>query len=304
MNTVLVVNPASAGGATARDWPALEAALGAAGLDFETRFTAGRGDATRICAEALGRGATTVVAVGGDGTLNEVANGFFRDGVPVAPGARIGLLPRGTGGDFRRTLNLPDDPRAVALLLASGSTRLIDCGRVSFLGPGGEPGERVFVNIADLGIGGEVVQRVERLKWLGGRAGFQLASLLTLMGYRNRRVALEADGEAIDTVAQSVVVANCRYFGGSMEVAPMADPSDGWLDLVILGDLGRLESMRRMGSIYRGQHIGQPRVTHRRVRALTVRCSERLLLDVDGEQPGMAPASFTVMPSALRVAAP
>jgi diacylglycerol kinase (ATP) len=119
------------------------------------------------------------------------------------------------------------------------------------------------------------------------------------MRYRNRDVRIDADGESFTIRAQQVVVANCRYFGGGMMVAPTADPADGLLDVVVVGDLGRLESMRKMGSIYRGTHLDDPQVAHRRARRVEVACDTTLLLDVDGEQPGMAPATFEVMPRAL-----
>src|SRR6476620_10592949 len=154
-STVLVVNPQSAGGKTERRWPELRAIIQEGYGAFEERFTRAAGDATEMTREALRAGAELVVAVGGDGTINEVVNGFFDGENAVAPNASFGIVPAGTGGDFIKSLNVPRDTFAAAAALKT-PPRAIDVGRLHYVTDGGAPAIRHFINIASFGIGGLV----------------------------------------------------------------------------------------------------------------------------------------------------
>jgi diacylglycerol kinase (ATP) len=306
--TLVVVNPASGGGRTRRRWPAVEKELAAAGVDFQVAFTGGPGDATRIARKAVHEGRALVVAAGGDGTISETAAGFFADGEPI-PGVttRLGILPTGTGGDFRRTFGIPIAAAAAARVLAAGHTRRIDAGRVDYLDHSGHPELRYFVNIADAGLGGEVVHRVNTgPKALPGPVTFYLASVRSLLAYRNRRMAVTVDGLRREVVAQQVVVANCQYFGGGMRMAPMADPGDGLLDVIVIGDVNALENARGLGRIRKGTHLDghNPKFQLYRGHKVHVESEEPTRLDVDGEQPGFLPATFEVIPGALELVVP
>lgn len=249
-------------------------------------------------------GRPTVVAAGGDGTIHEVVNGFFDGCERIESVTRLGLVPMGTGGDFRRTLGMSRDAGEAARTLAAGRTRRIDAGRVTCAGPDGETAVRHFVNIADAGIGGDVADMVNGgFKVINGELTFTLAAAVTLMRWRNRAMHVVIDGEERDVVAQQVVVANCQYYGGGMRIAPAALPDDGLLDLVIVGDVGRLENMRLMGRVRKGEHLPHPKLEHRLVRRVEVRCGERVGVDADGERPGSLPAVFEVVPGALELVA-
>jgi len=246
-----------------------------------------------------------VVAAGGDGTINEVVNGFFDGTERIAGETRLGLLPMGTGGDLRRTLGMTRDIDEAARVLTAGRARRLDAGRITCAGPGGEQVLRHFVNVADAGIGGDVADLVNGgFKVINGELTFTIAAALTLLRWRNRRLRAVVDGEERQLVAQQVVVANCRYYGGGMEIAPPAVPDDGLLDLVVVGDVGRLESMRLMGSVRKGAHLTHPKLEHRRVRRVEVSCELPVGVDADGERPGALPAVFEVLPGALEVVAP
>ena len=303
MTTVCIVNPRSAGGRTARRWPAMLAALERAGVHVETRQTAGPGDATRLAAEASRAGAARIVAVGGDGTLNEVVNGLFDEAGARLGDAVLGLLPCGTGGDFRRSVGIPVDRDAAAAVLAAGATRPLDAGRIDYA----DGSRRWFVNIADCGIGGEVVRRVNAARKRGsGTVTFLYHSLAALLTYRCRPARIEVDGQVIEATVQNVVVANGRYFGGGMLVAPGADPGDGRFEVVILGDIPRHRALIEIRRVYGGKHVGRPDVTV--LRGTTVRVAPLsdapLLFDVEGELVGAAPATLTCVPGALRLCAP
>lgn len=305
--TLIIVNPASAAGRTGRSWNAVAARLREAGLDFDFALTSSQGEATVLSRQGVIEGRRVIVAAGGDGTVNEVANGFFEDGKPVAIETRLGVLPTGTGGDFRRTLGFPSDPTEAAAILAAGRARRIDAGRITCATPDGGTAVRCFVNIADAGIGGDVVNRVNNgRRIINGEVTFTLASLLTLLRWRNKPMKVVIDGEQRELVAQQVVVANCRYFGGGMMVAPRAIPYDGLLDVLIAGDLGIWENIRGLSDIRKGTHLdkGNPKLSHALARRVEVSSPDFVRVDADGEQPGVLPALFEIMPAALEVVCP
>jgi YegS/Rv2252/BmrU family lipid kinase len=307
-DTLIIVNPASGGGKTGKGWPRIAAQLREVGLDFDVAMTSCRGEAMELSRLAVGEGRPLVVAAGGDGTMNEVANGFFADGEPVPGNSRFGVLPMGTGGDFRRTLGLPIDVSEAGAVLVAGRSRRLDAGRVTCTLPDGGRVVRHYINIADAGIGGDVSERVNHgRRLINGEVTFLLASIAALLRWRNKpmRVVID-DQEPRDVVAQQVVVANCEYFGGGMRVAPGAHPDDGLLDVVVIGDVSTWENIRGLGEIRDGKHLEKenPKVSHTLARRVEVSSSERVCLDVDGEVPGLLPAVFEVQPGALDVVCP
>lgn len=308
MKEVMVIaNPASAGGRTGRSWSQLASRLRAAGLDFDAALTSHRGEARELARTAVREGRRLVVAAGGDGTINEVANGFFDEGRPLLCDSRLGVLPLGTGGDFRRTFGIPLDPQEAAAVLRAGRVRRIDAGQVTLTLPGGGSSTVAFVNVADAGIGGEVVDRVNRgLRLASGELTFALASVLTGLRWKNKPMRVLIDEEVLEVVAQQVVVANCRYYGGGMLVAPGAAPDDGLLDVVVVGDLGILEAARLLVQLRRGTHLGpgRPKLVHKRAFRVEVSSPQPVRVDVDGEQPGWLPATFEVVPGALELVVP
>ncbi len=305
--TVLVVNPQSAGGKTERRWPELRATIQEAFGTFDECFTRSAGDATKLTREALRGGAELVVAVGGDGTINEVVNGFFDGEAAIAPTASFGIVPAGTGGDFIKTLGIPRDTFAAAAALKTPA-RTIDVGRLRYLADDGTPKVRHFINIASFGIGGLVDRYVnDSSKAFGGTVSFALATLKAGAQYKNARVRLILDGGTPkEGKIYNVAVANGRYFGGGMKIAPDAAVDDGWFDVVTLGDFGFTDLILRGLDIYTGKHLANPKVTvarARKVEAVPVDGAGPVLLDVDGEAPGRLPATFELLAGALKVRA-
>ena len=314
-SAAVVWNPQSQNGELGQKWPHLSKVLRRELGAFEAMRTRGPGDATRLTREALGAGADLVVAVGGDGTLHEVANGFFDDEQrAVAPDAALGLLPYGTGGDFRKTIEMPRGIEAAAKALRWGTPRSIDMGCLDYTrtpADGGGKGHCLFVNIASFGISGVVDRLVNaRSKRWGGKLSFFLGAVQAGLTYDNQPVKMYFDGDEDDHLSvtiNSVVVANGRYFGGGMHVAPEAELDDGWFDVVTTHDMGKLEYFMQGPRVYSGTHLQAPKVGFRRARQLDARPAnpdEQVLLDVDGETPGMLPARFRVLPAALKVVMP
>jgi diacylglycerol kinase (ATP) len=304
--TLVIVNPASAGGRTLKRWPAFRAALKAAGVPHDVHHTTAPFDATAATRSALEVGYTRVVAAGGDGTLNEVVNGFFSPvGLALNHDAILGVLPSGTGGDFRRTAGLPTDPTQLAAILRANHVWRIDAGRVTYDDPA--TAARQFINIADCGVGGEVVARVNRSGNKGGGLRgtivFLGISLKALTSFGGRPVRLTLDGDVIEKEIENVVIANGRCFGGGMRIAPNAQLDDGVFDVVVLPALGRIRALAAMPSVYRGTHLRHPGVMVKR--AATVRVEplddRPLLFDIEGEQIGKAPATLTCLPRVLNV---
>jgi len=304
VKTVFVVNPASGNGNTGKQWDEISGRILGLGVEHEALMTHAPGDATTLASRAICEGADTVVAVGGDGTVNEVANGFFAEGVDPSNTA-LGVLPMGTGGDFRRTVGIPQEFEAAIALLMDRQLRPIDVGRIAMKGLDGAPLVRHFVNIADAGIGGVVVERVNRTsKVLGGRVSFQYAAMVTLLTYKPQQVMVDSAEGRFQGAAQNVVVANGQYFGGSMHVAPKAVPDDGVFDVVVFGDIARFEALRSINDIYSAKHLQNPKVTGWQSAEVRVSSEERVLIDVDGEMCGTLPAVFEVMPKAISVIVP
>jgi len=301
---VVVVNPAAGNGRTRALWPEVESALKAHGLDFEVKITSGRGDATALAASAAASGADLVVAVGGDGTLNEVVNGLLDDASTVPPA--LGVVSSGSGCDFVKTLGVPKGVAAVEAI-ARGRLAPIDVGRVTFQATDGRRTSRLFVNGADLGLGAEVAERVNRgSKRFGGFLSFLGNTVVTIAGAQFKTIAYASDGGQTTVVRAGIVfVANGQFAGGGMHFAPGARLDDGLFDLVVLGEVGKAALLTDLlPKVYRGAHLGHPAVVHLQAREVSVSSIDRLLLEIDGEQPGQAPASFSILPGALRIVVP
>ncbi|HEY9898434.1 MAG TPA: diacylglycerol kinase family protein [Pantanalinema sp.] len=302
--TVFVVNPRAAQGAAGARWASMEARLRRLGLSGEVRFTDGPGHARTLAAQALEEGARRIVAVGGDGTVNEVVNGFFVDGRPIAPEAALGILPAGTGGDLIRTLGIPRDPLKAAELLLSGRERRLDVGLAELVDDAGQRKARHFVNIAEAGLGGAVVDRINRgSKALGGFLTFLGGTLHAFATYRptTMRITFDDAREVLEGRCWNVVVGNGRYFGGGMRVLPGAHPDDGLLDVMVVGDLPRAALFANVVAIYRGTHLDQPGVTWCRARKVRVECAEAQPIDLDGESARSTDAHFSILPGVLRL---
>ncbi len=308
--TLLIVNPSAQNGQLGRRWPELGATLRRELGSFEEAMTSGPGDATRLAREAVQSGIDTVVAVGGDGTTNEVVNGFFDGDRALTTTTALAVLPFGTGGDFRKSIGLPPDTRVAARALAERQIRTIDVGHLELTGRDGAPQARIFINIASFGVSGLVDEYVNQTsKRLGGRLSFMLATARAGFTYANQRVRLVFDGDsagAVDVTVYLVAIANGRYFGGGMQIAPRAELDDGQFDVVAMGDVSKWDLLRHGRRIYNGTHLELDKVSHRRAR--TVRAepvgSEPVRLDVDGETPGILPATFRLLPGALRLVVP
>ena len=304
MQIRLIVNPTAGAGDAQKLLPKVTSALKNARISAEICPTQGPADATKLVREAARAEVDGIAVIGGDGTFSEAVNGFFeRDGTRVPGKTWLSLLSAGTGGDFRKTLQLARDPEAWAASIARGTTRAIDCGWLAFTDHDGKPAARAFVNIASFGMGGVVDRFVnESPKWMGGKVAFFWASLRAMVSYTQPPVRLSFDdGPFRETQVVNIAVANGQFFGGGMHIAPQADLSDGYFDVVGLEGLSRGAQLAITPSLYQGTLIGKDGVTFTRAKKITAEpaSATAVLLDVDGEAPGRLPATFTIREGAI-----
>lgn len=305
--TAVIVNPQSAGGRTARQWPAIGISLAAKLGRCATRFTESAGHATSIARELLGEGYDLIIAAGGDGTVNEVANGFFDPltGNPLRPGAALGILPLGTGGDFRRSLGI--DLRNSIDVLAGGTARHIDAGLARYKGYDNVMHSRYFVNVVSFGMGGDVAARSHNfLSPASGKAAFLLATLETFLRYGGKRVRLTMDGNigSHSFPVTNVAVGNGRYHGGGMHVCPKAKIDDGALDVTVIEYLRMHELAANLPTLYSDNLYRHRKTHHFRGRRVSAESDETVLIEIDGEPLGMLPLEITVLPGAIPVLYP
>jgi diacylglycerol kinase (ATP) len=302
---LVIVNPAARNGAVGRLWQKLSASLAALGVDAETVRTERPGHASELARAGLRNGPRLVVAVGGDGTVNEVVNGFFEDGRPIAADAELAIVPIGTGRDGVRTYGISGKPERAIALIADGATRTIDLGRATYTAHAGGEETRIFLNIASCGLSGAVAERANRTsKRLGGTPAFLWATIATFAGWKNVPFTVTIDGVARELVANNTIVANGRYFGGGMKIAADAKPDDGLLDAIVFGDVGRVDLALNMHRLYRGTILRHPKASHQLARIVSVEPARPLPIEIDGEQPGVTPVRFEVLPAALRLRVP
>jgi YegS/Rv2252/BmrU family lipid kinase len=300
--TTFLVNPASDNGATGKRWPELAHRAAGLGLEGETLFSDRPRHLIELAERAARGGAELLVSVGGDGTLNEVVNGLLRSGAP----AELAVVPLGTGMDFPRTYGIPtrfDDAVRVAL---DGRARTIDVGRAAYREWSGAEAERYVANVGSVGMSAAVAQRANAMsKALGGKATFFYALTRVFLEWKNTTVTMQlADGTRREGRMHDVIVANGQWHGGAMWLAPDARPDDGLFDVVVIGDVTKLDFITTAPKIYKGTYLAHPKVELLRSPTVTVDAPERLPIELDGEQVGTTPASFEIVPAALRVRVP
>jgi diacylglycerol kinase (ATP) len=300
----IIVNPKAQNGRAGKEWPKLEQMIGEGYHgEYRVEFTSGPLHATSLTKQALREGYDIVVALGGDGLLNETVNGFFEQGRATNPDSMLGVLPFATAADFVKTIGIPQDFKEAVRCLDGSSSRNCDIGLISCENLEGQPLTRCFINVAEFGVGADVVDRVNRTtKRFGGRTSFTWGILRTIPFYKNKTVSYSIDrGAETETRINNFVIANGRFYGAGLKPAPNAEIDDGLFDISIIGDVGFFESITSLGKLRDGTYLELPKVTSKRGTTISAKCSEKVLIEADGEVVGELPATFVLLPSALRV---
>ena len=307
MTAFVIVNPRSANGRTQQDWPRIKPELEKLFPQMQIVQSQGRGETTRLVRAALREGHLDVIAVGGDGTINEAVNGFFENGAPVSPDAVFGFVSSGNDCDFRRTFGIKSGYEASLARLKQSRIHRLDVGHVSCLSPRGEPVSRYFVNVASFGLSGRVAARLNRTRLaslFGRRLVFIFHAGLALLGWRAQRIRLIA-GANYDEIAgiTDVAIANGRWFAGGLKVAPAADPGDGKFDIAVMDGAPRRHLMRALRALRDGSAGSDLRLVRatKLVAAPTVETRGAVEVETDGESVGLLPATFQILPGAINL---
>ena len=305
MKTIVIVNPQAGNGRTEKIWPNIESALEKSIGSFEVLQTTCRGDATDLSRKILKEDAARIVAVGGDGHLNEVLNGFIENDLPVNVEARLSFVMTGTGCDFQRSLGISGKWQNAVAELKDAKVRKIDVGKVTYTAADKTQKIRYFDNIASFGLSGAVDHCLEhsRLRdYLGGSPLFLWATIKTVFAHPNQGIRFRIDdGPEEEICSRLGLLANGRYFGGAMHAAPEAELDDGLLDLLMLKEISVAKFLWHLPKIYKGTHLKIPEIFFQKVRKFTAESSEQVILDIDGESPGYLAATFEVLPKILNL---
>ncbi len=295
----VIVNPVAGAYSTRRKWSFINKLLKGVGLSFDFQYTEGVGHAIELARAAASDGYRYLVAVGGDGTVNEVANGILYS--TSAARAVLGVIGTGTGSDFIRSVGISRDYSIACSALTRFRRLSIDVGVVEYQSKG-QTLQRFFVNAAGVGFDAAVVKETEHLpKYFGGTIPYLVGLVRTLFRYKNKSVILNIEDELERGRILNVVVANGGYVGGGMHIAPQAELNDSLLDVVIVGDVGKFELLKALPMVYKGTHLNHPKVSLRKATHITIESPEQMLVYADGELLGESPASFWVMPAALSI---
>ena len=267
--------------------------------------TVRRDDATYLSRMILKEDAARIVAVGGDGHLNEVLNGFIENDLPVNPEARLSFVMTGTGCDFQRSLGISSKWQKAVANLKDAQVQQIDVGKVTYTAADNTQGIRYFDNIASFGLSGAVDHCIEQSRlrnFLGGTPLFLWATIKTVFTHPNQNIRFCIDdGPEEEVCSRLSLLANGRYFGGAMHAAPEAKLDDGLLDLLMLKEISVAKFLWHLPKIYKGTHLKIPEIFFQKVRKFTAESSEQVILDIDGESPGYLAATFEVLPKILNL---
>lgn len=301
---LFIANPAAARGALKKSWPELLALIKKKIKNFDACFTKRPREATLLTRQALKKKYDLVVAVGGDGTLNECVNGFFNEGKPISTKTRLGVLPHGRGSDLARCLGIPRETEKALDHLTTRHVRALDVGSVRYTDYEGQKRIRYFINIANVGIVAKVVEKSRQCPHLlGSRAAYLYGTLRGALEYRSLPVIYSCGGKSHEKKILNLVIANGQYFGSGMKVAPKAKLDDGAFDILSVGCVSFFNFLKNLPKLYQGNHLNLPQVDTFRTKRIVVLPKNGfppLFVEMDGETVGKIPAVFEVVPRAIR----
>lgn len=288
----LVVNLIAGQGRCKEIFPAVKKELDRVGVDYDLHYTNEPGEATDVARMGIESGFTHIVAVGGDGTVNEVANGL------VGTDAILAVIPAGTGNDFIRMTGIPSDYKQAVRLLVNGHERSMDLGQVD--------DARYFVNGLGIGIDAQVAQDVLKMERLRGATAYLYAAIKEVFKFKAFSVKLAGSDWSEEKSCISLGFANGKYCGGGFKLAPLAQIDDGKIDVAAIGDFPKLERLIRLPQARKGDHLKLSRVSYHQDAKANVSSQDKLIAHIDGEPYKLPVGEFSVrvVPNALRVITP
>jgi diacylglycerol kinase (ATP) len=299
---LVIVNPNAGTRKGQRDWNEISGHLKKAEFKFESFFTAGIGDATRISRQKIEDGYRKIIVVGGDGTLNEVVNGIFTQQNTASNSIVLGIIPIGTGNDWGRMYGIPSDYKKAVEVIAKNHTTMQDAG-VAKYSNGENEITRFFINAAGMGFDAEVVRKtnIDKQHGKGGFLIYLKNLLASLIGYHAQQVIIDIDGTQRTGSIFSLSVGICRFTGGGMMQAPDALPNDGLLDITIIRSISRLEVIRNIPRLFNGTIAKNPKVELLQGKIVNVYGESKIYLEADGETLGHSPLHFSIIPLSVNM---
>lgn len=312
MKPLLILNPHSQGGKTGARAAELERVVERYVGEVDRAQTERPRHAIEIAEQAARDGRGVVIAIGGDGTIHEVANGLMRahdGGVSSLP--KLGVIGQGTGGDFRKTLGIEHRLDKYCEAIAQKRTRKVDVGRFRYRDKSGGEAQAYFINILSVGMGGLVDEYVaESSGAMGGALTYFMASARALLksevGILDCVLYEKGQARDVEILTRQIAICNGRYFGGGMEVAPMARLDDGMFEVISLGAAAKLKFALGSSAIYTGKHVDKPETEIFRCDRIDIALRNDSIrdifpLDVDGEPLGTLPLQIELVPSVIDV---
>lgn len=300
----IVINPAAGKGKALKVAQTLLRKIKST-CDFEIdiSFTKEKNDATFITRRAILEGASTIIALGGDGTINEVVNGFFIEGRSLNPLCELGIINCGTGGGFARTLNLPRRADQQIGQLLSPHNRVLDLGQISYQDSSGILRKRLFVNECQVGIGCKVASAVgKKSKIFGGRIAFGFSAALLALSMKPLKLSIGFDNDPLQELDLiGFVIGNGTECAGGMKLTPDAKLCDGFFDVLSMNDMRIIDRLLNLSKVYSGKHIQSPYFSIKRCKKLRIRSDNKIFMESDGEVLGNSPFEIEMLPAAIMV---
>ncbi len=303
MQWFVIVNPNAGKRKGEKDWLEIAALLNEAGIDFVNVFTEHKNHAVALTRKYIENGYKNIIAVGGDGTLNEVVNGIFSQAhVPVAD-IVLAMIPVGTGNDWCRTFNIPNDYKKAIRVIARRNLFTQDIGSVKYISSSGNEKVRYFINMAGMGFDALVAKKTNKQKEAGKSNPFSYAINIfsSLFNYKSTKVTIMLDNEKVETGVFSMSVGICQYNGGGMKQAPGALPDDGLFDLTIIQPIGKFKVIRNVLKLFDGSFTRLHEVSTYRSSQIVIHSNPAMYIEADGESLGHTPFVFSILPRCLNV---
>lgn len=298
LKTLLVLNPVAGKGKGKKSYPFVLARLKENFEHVDARTSEYAGHIYEIGREAAAAGYQRIITIGGDGTLFELINGLYTDGEPKQE-IKLGMIPAGTGNSFLRDFG-DVDPKSCLEAVLKGTTREVDLVEFQYQKEGKTTTQH-FINIVGVGLIADVLKLTnEKLKWMG-RFSYGMAVLIRLFRGMNNTYNIIVDGTKHQFKNSALVISNSKFTGGGMRIAPMADPFDGKVDLVIFNQVNRREILSIFLNVFKGTHVNHPKVTLLKGSHIEVRPEPPLLLMGDGELLDHTPLTMKVLPGELSI---
>jgi diacylglycerol kinase (ATP) len=305
LKTQVIINPESDYGRTRKRWKQIKESLQSFLKEFKYEFTEKPLHATEIARTAIKEGSELIVGVGGDGTMNEIANGFYENMKIVNPETALGIVPSGSGCDFTKSLNIPSGIKDSLKFIFESPSTPIDIGRATFQSLSGKQEKRLFLNIADFGFGGEVVKNLNQKRVRKKTSSYLRCMFSTIFKYKKKRLKLKIDQQEIPEDEYLIgAVANGKIFGKGMRIAPQARLDDGLFDLVLVKSMRLLEFFCNCWKVYTGTHLTHPKISlirGKKIKVIPHSDEDEVLIELDGELPGKLPATFEIVPHSFLV---